>query len=113
MFHHWGVILGPECFVEVHSLTARGESLYAAFGKLNAKDRISGDIGKGALVYKGAQGTDNPQISVWEVILYGGLKMAAKGDKDFTSKFGVMTGPKTVQERAEKRMKRGTIIRTI
>jgi hypothetical protein len=65
------------------------------------------DIGSGALVYKGAHG-NNPQVSIWEVTLYGTLKMATEDNKDFTSKFGVT---KTVQECAEKRMKRRTIIR--
>ena len=68
-------------------------------GKLNAKELIEGDIGSGALVYKGAQG-NNPQVSIWEVTLYGTLKMATEDNKDFTSKFGVT---KTVQECAEKK----------
>ena len=112
MFHHWGVLLGPDCFVDVLSLTKRGESLFAKFGKVNAKARANGNIGGGALVYKGAQGTENPQVSIWELSLFGGIKMIGADDKDFTSKFEVMTGPKAIKDRAEEKVKRGTFIRT-
>ena len=109
LFHHWGVVLGSDCFVEVLSLTARGEAFYDKFDKTNARQRVQNDIGNGALVYSGAQGIDNPQVSVWEVSLYGGVKMSGDNGRDFTSKFGIMTGPTSIKKRAEERVKRGTI----
>jgi hypothetical protein len=40
----------------------------------NARARIKGDIGAGALVYEGAQGVDFPEMSIWEFQLFGGLR---------------------------------------
>jgi hypothetical protein len=62
------------------------------------------------LTYKGAQGVDNDMVSFWTVSLYGGLKMAGADGKDFMSKFGVMTGPKRIVERAEERIASGKYI---
>jgi hypothetical protein len=110
IWHHWGIVLGADCFVEVLSLTSRGEAFFARYRKMRANNRVKGDIGDGALVYEGAQGTDNPQVSVWELTVYGGLKMVGTDDKELTSKFGALTGPSTVKDRAEDRIKRGAFI---
>lgn len=113
IWHHWNIVLGPDCFVDVLSLTGRGEPLFERYRKMRAHDRVRGNIGNGALVYEGAQGTDNPQVSVWELSICGGAKMADADGTDFTSKFGVMTGPQTIKERAAERVKRGAFILTV
>jgi hypothetical protein len=102
-FHHWGVVLGADMVVDVHSLTKRGEGVYKQLGALNASQKIMGNIGQGALVYEAAQGVDNPAVSVWQLSLYGGVTMASADGRDFTSSFGAMTGPKAVFERARDR----------
>jgi hypothetical protein len=113
MFHHWGVILGPDMLVQAMTLTKHGERFFDGYSKLNAKQRITGDIGKGALVYEGAQGVDNDAISVWQLSLYGGLIMDSGDGNHFMSKFGVMTGPQAIADRAEARVATGKfIIRT-
>jgi hypothetical protein len=104
MFHHWGMILGKEAFVEVHSLTIHGDKFFRKIRHLNAAQRVSNDIGDGALVYEAAQGIDNPLISVWQLSFYGAMTMVGADGKDFSSTFGVMTGPGSVKERAEARM---------
>ena len=104
MFHHWGVILGPDMLVQAMTRTKHGERFFAGYSKLNAKQRVAGDIGKGALGYEGAQGVDNDAISVWQLSLYGGLIMDGGDGNDFMSKFGVMTGPQTIADRAEERI---------
>ena len=100
MWHHWNVVLGPDCFVDVHSLTGHCERVFHSFNKMQVKDRVANDIGAGAFVYKGIQGVDNPAVSIWELSIYGGMKMASADGKDLMSKFGVMTGPKRIQDRA-------------
>src|SRR5690349_8757798 len=100
MFHHWGVILGPDMLVQAMTLTKHGESFFAGYSKLNAKQHATGDIGKGALVYGGAQGVDNDAISVWQLSLYGGFMMASDDGSHFMSKFGVLTGPQAIADRA-------------
>ena len=77
----------------------------------NAKGRAEGNIGDGALIYKGAQGVDNPQVSAWELSLYGGLKMIGEDGKEITSTFGVLTGPAAIKQRAEDRHRRSAFIR--
>jgi len=110
MWHHWNIVLGPDNFVDVLSLTPRGEAFFDRYQKMRARDRVRGDIGNGALVYEGAQGIDNPQISIWELSMLGGAKMVGAGDTDFTSKFGVMTGPQSIKHRADERIRRGAFI---
>jgi hypothetical protein len=102
MSHHWNIVLGPDCFVDVLSLTGRGESFFARYRRMRARNRVRANIGNGALVYEGAQGTDNPQVSVWQLSIYGGAKMASAHGADFTSKFGVFTGPQRIKRRADR-----------
>jgi len=110
MWHHWGIVLGADCFVDVLSLTERGESFFQRYAEMNAKDRVKGDIGDGALVYEGAQGTDNPQVSIWQTSILGGAKMTGTDDKNPVSTFGVMTGPQAIKERASDLVRRAAFI---
>ena len=112
MGHHWGVVLGPECFVDVLSHTPPYGALFQRFAEMKARNRVKVDIGDGALVYEGAQGTDNPQMSVWKISILGGVKMTAVNDEDSTSWFGVMTGPQAIKDRADEHAKRGAFILT-
>jgi len=79
---------------------------------MNAKDRVRGDVGGGALVYEGMQGTDNPQVSVWELSIYGGVKVISADGTDPMSRFGVLTGPRVIKDRADERVRRGAFIIT-
>jgi len=106
MWHHWKIVLGPDCFVDVLSLTGRGQAFFERYRTMRARDRVRGDIGNGALIYEGLQGTDNPQVSVWELSILGGVKMTNVDDTDCTSRFGVMTGPQSIKDRAEEPVKR-------
>ena len=110
IFHHWGVALGSDIFVQPLSLTKRGEAFFDRFSKMNAKQRVLNDIGVGALVYEGVQGLDNDAVSFWQLSLYGGFTMASADGKDFSSKFGVLTSPKSIAQRAHKRVARGEYI---
>jgi hypothetical protein len=69
-------------------------------------ERHTATVGGDTFTYHGAQGTDNPQVTVWELKVFGGLRAA--GDPD--GLVGVMTGPKRVWNRAELRSRwlRGT-----
>jgi hypothetical protein len=110
VFHHWGVVLGIDCFVDVFGLTKHGESFFSRFGKMNAGDRVRGNIGDCALVYEGAQGTDNPLISIWEISLFGSMKMVGDNAKESTTKFGVMAGTQSIKDRAEEKFTSGKFI---
>jgi hypothetical protein len=101
MFHHWDIVLGRDCFVDTGSLTSFGEAYFALFRSMRTKNPVAADICNGALIYKGVQAIDNPQVSVWEIALLGGVKMASADNTDFSSTFGAMTGPQSIKDRAE------------
>lgn len=110
MFHHWGVALGPDMRVDTMSLTKYGEAFFAPYLNGNAKQKITNDIGEGALRYEGVQGLDNDSISMWRLSMYGGMLMASEDGKDFASSFGVMTGPRATFDRANARYATGQYI---
>ena len=104
-WHHWKVLIGPDCVVDILGLTSHGKAFFKRFRAMRAAQRIRQDVGDGTFSYEAAQGIDNPQVSVWEFSIYGGVKLA--GDPtapgQTVSKIGVLVGPKSVFDRAEKR----------
>ncbi|MDE2383701.1 MAG: hypothetical protein KGO53_03700 [Alphaproteobacteria bacterium] len=110
MFHHWGVALDGNCAIEVLTLTFAGEAFFNQMKQWESSQLVFGNIGNGALIYEGRQGTDNQSISVWELSLLGGAQMA-QGNHFTSTKFGVMTGPRAVFDRAAVRASSSLIIR--
>lgn len=100
MFHHWGVALGNDCSAEAYSLTQRGEHTFTQHLAPNEARQVSGNIGQGALLYRGFQAVDDPNTSMWEVSLFGGFKTLGKDQQTASTKFGAMTGPIAVIHRA-------------
>ncbi len=110
MFHHWGAALGGDCSVEVYSLTQRGEQTFNQHLGMNATQRVAGNVGQGALRYHGMQAVDNPNISMWEVSIFGGLKTVSGDQRIVSTKFGVTTGPVSVVERAARIVASGLVV---
>ena len=105
-WHHWKVVLGADCFVEVHRpLTGQVGVEFKKFRRMRGV-RETGSVGGDTFVYSGAQGTDNPQVTVWEFVLYGGQVASDAGD----GRIGVLTGPRRILEKADltSRWLRGT-----
>lgn len=100
MFHHWRIALGSDCSVEAYSLTQCGEQTFNRHLAKNSAQRAFGNIGQGALLYRGIQAVDDPNISMWEVSLFGGFKTIGGDQRGVSTKFGVLTGPVSVIERA-------------
>jgi hypothetical protein len=99
IWHHWKVVLGADCFVNVHRpLVGKLRNVFENFRGMNGA-RLTGAIGGDTFTYQGAQGTDNPQVTVWEMRIFGGLLCA--GDPD--GLIGIMTGPKRIIQRADLR----------
>lgn len=103
VWHHWKVLLGSDCQVNIDYLTKPTLSIYNQLLAAPARDRAYGNPGDNTFMYRGAQGTDNPQVSIWQLSLYGGLTLS--DDRAQTSAIGAMTGPKSVFERAELKSK--------
>jgi hypothetical protein len=101
VWHHWKARLGTDCFVEAHVLFGPVHRMFRAMQQLNARDRVLESLGKGTFSYWGLQGVDNPQITVWEFTIYGGL-VSEHGVGARQPNVGVMTGPARVQETAER-----------
>ena len=75
LHHHFGVTLDRQKHgVWAGLLNRQGEVVHRQLLAGNARARIKGDIGAGALVYEGAQGVDFPEMSIWEFQLFGGLR---------------------------------------
>ena len=104
-WHHWKVLIGPDCVVDILGLTSYGEAFFQRFRAMRAAERIRQDVGARTFSYEAAQGTDDPRVSVWEFSIYGGVKLT--GDPtapgQTVSKIGVMVGPRSTFDRAEKK----------
>lgn len=103
MWHHWQVLLGSECFVEAQSLTGNGEKMFAAMSGWNGRARVAVRHPSGIFAYRAVQGIDTPKISVWELALLGGMTMSGGDDAPMRmNRFGIMTGPKDIDENAKR-----------
>ncbi|WP_315770081.1 MULTISPECIES: hypothetical protein [unclassified Bradyrhizobium] len=75
LYHHFGVILDRQKHgVWAGFLNRPGEEMHRKLLAGNARARVKGDIGEGALVYEGAQGVDFPEMSIWIFQLFGGTR---------------------------------------
>jgi hypothetical protein len=110
LFHHWGVALGSDYSAEAYSLTKHGEQTFNRYLSLNSAQRVTGDIGQGAAIYRGVQAVDDPNISMWEVVLFGGFKTVGDDRKTTSTRFGAMTGPLAVIQRAESLVANGLVV---
>ena len=71
MWHHWNVLLGSDCGVQVSIPGAMQKPFYEKLFQHRAKARLDEDLGNGTVKYVSAQGIDKPIISVWKFSLYG------------------------------------------
>lgn len=102
MWHHWQVMLDADHAVEVMCLTQRGESFFNIMSGWNSRDRVEATLAGGVLSYVGQQGIDKPEISVWTLTFFNGLKVTGSDPNTEASRWGVMTGPRTMMEAAER-----------
>ena len=89
--------LGSDCSVSIVNLVGRDGHVFRQFLGLNAGRCVDEDVGQGTFHYRGAQAADNPQITVWEFSIYGGIRTAESGDG--AHNIGVMTGPKRIVDK--------------
>ncbi|MDP2376003.1 hypothetical protein [Reyranella sp.] len=100
MWHHWKVLLDADHFVDVQCLTSAGEKFFGVMSGWTAKNRLDATLGNGVLSYTAAQGIDRDEISVWMLTLFNGAKVSGEGEQ--ATRWGVMTGPRQVEEQAER-----------
>jgi hypothetical protein len=104
LWYHWGVMLKPEHFVEAIALTATGDRYFANLLSRKARSRVSEDLGAGTFRYAGAQGTDQPETSIWIFSIYQGVKFTE--DREETAgasiNIGALTGNSRILENARR-----------
>jgi len=81
-----------------------GAPLFRNLLSLNAAKRVQRNIGNGAVVYEGAQGTDS-RITVWLITAFGGLVFQEKDGRSYETQIGALTGPGHIAKRVERRQK--------
>ena len=103
IWYHWQTYLTAEHFVEVCVLTAAGARLFDdRLFNVNARARVSHNLGHGTFVYQGAQGVDCAQVTVWHIWAYGGAHISGDntGAAAISSRISVVTGPQSVKRYA-------------
>jgi hypothetical protein len=91
---HWGTYLEPTDDITVVTLTELGDKYFDRLLALNTDARAKANLGQGTFRYEGAQAMDCPNISVWRIEAYGGVKFMDRVDSDETaSRIGALTGP--------------------
>ncbi len=103
LYHHFDVLLDRQKHgVWAGFLNAQGEELHQKLLALNSRARVKADVGNGAFIYEGAQGTDIPEMSIWIFTLYGGLQTS--GDPDEPNVVARFVGGVTASARALDRL---------
>jgi hypothetical protein len=75
--------------------TNAGEEFFDDLFSLATDKRVRGDLGHGTFQYEGSQAMDWPNITVWRIEVYGGLRFVEQADSDISSsRIGVLTGPR-------------------
>lgn len=113
MWHHWQVMLDAEHFVDVQCLTTTGEKFFNVMSGWRGSNRLDETLGNGVLRYTAVQGTDRPEISVWVLSLFNGLKVSGDDPREQATRWGVMTGGRPMQERAERAAKSLATLNTV
>jgi hypothetical protein len=109
LWHHWSMYLPEDSFVDAMCITAAGERIIEHQLSLNARARVSENLGNGTIAYRAAQGIDRPDVSVWQFKLYGGIVLAGdptSPDEDTTT-IAAFTAPRRAALNAKWRSSEG------
>jgi hypothetical protein len=95
LWHHWQTYLTGSDTVKVMILTKTGERFFEQqFFRLNVRDRVAVSLGNDSIYYEGIQGVDCAQISVWRIIMFGGVWFSDfKAPNQISRVVGLITGP--------------------
>jgi hypothetical protein len=101
VWFHWHVRLTDEHDVTAVTLTAAGEPIFEQYLGHPSSRRVERDIADGTFRYEGVQAYDVPEATMWRFSMYGGIWFGdPKVPGEVASRIGVMTGPRSIKERA-------------
>ncbi len=103
LWHHLSLYLPEDSFVTPMCLSDAGAGVINRLLSLNARAYISKNLGNGTVEYRGSQGLDRPEVTVWQFRLYGGIALAGdpQAPDDRTTSVGVFTGPRRAALKAQ------------
>jgi len=100
VWFHWETLLTRDHFMDVMALTEAGEHAFdKLMGSPDLNSGIQCDLGNGTVCYEGKQGINQPEITVWRILMYGGLKFADPENRgESSSVIAAMTGPARLRD---------------
>jgi hypothetical protein len=103
LWHHWKITLDSDHGSLTLTLIPGAQKIVRDTLMLNCAQRANGDLGNGIFRYEGAQGVDNPQLSIWEASLMGGMVMVGdpRAPNEKMSVITMITGPRRILENLE------------
>jgi hypothetical protein len=102
-WYHWQQLVTPDCLIDVRW---GHENILERLLAMPAACRISENVGAGTFLYEAAQGIDNPQVSVWQFVVYGGIRFGSRSIalRGSCSRAWVLVGPRSIIKREESRI---------
>ena len=76
LWYHWKVALTSDHGLLPMCLTKAGEDIFDKLLSVPTANRVESDLGNGTFFYRGDQNTVYPELSIWEISVYGGLRLA-------------------------------------
>lgn len=102
LWHHWQTLLGPAEAVVAMPLTDHGVDIWWNKFFAGTSDSEVQEIAGGGFQYLGRHSSENPQLSVWMMQIYGGVAFTDRNydTGDRASWIGAITGPQRMFENA-------------
>jgi hypothetical protein len=101
LWHHWKVRLTDD-----HTVVAGlvPDNFLAPFSGVPPERRVKATLGGDTVSYAGLWGETDPQMSMWEFTIYGGLQITDETQQPPRTyqKIGATTSPKQVTEKVER-----------
>lgn len=74
--HHFSVVIPNAYYVGAGTMPSAAEPFMMSLLAMNARAKVSRSIGDGLISYEGAQGTDDPNLTIWRYRIYGGIRLS-------------------------------------
>jgi hypothetical protein len=108
VWFHWHVRLTAEHDVTPVALTQAGDDYFDGLFAQRPAARVCENLKNGTFCYEGAQGVDDPSVTIWRCSIYGGVRFGDPSTPgEVATRIGVMTGPRSIREAADRSVRFG------